>query len=140
MKPRNLGQVKTAQLHHFCDASEQGYGSVSYLRSTNTTGKVHIAFVLGKSRVNPLKQMTIPRFELAAATLAARMDMLLRTELEVKLEPSVIWTDSESVLKYIRNETRRFNTYVANRTSLIRELSHKEQWRFICSKDNPIRK
>ena len=136
-KPKNFGQIQTAQLHHFCDGSEKGYGSVSYLRLANTAGKVHIAFLMGKARVTPLKQMTIPRLELAAATLAAKMDRLLRAELEIELEPSVFWTDSESVLKYIKNEVRRFNIYVANRTSLIRELSHKDQWRFIGSKENP---
>ncbi|XP_029619853.1 uncharacterized protein LOC115200878 [Salmo trutta] len=78
MMPENFGQVKTAQLHHFGDASEQCYGTASYLRFTNGMGKVHIAFILGKSRVTPLKQMTIPRLELAAATLAVRVDRMLR--------------------------------------------------------------
>lgn len=54
MKPKNFGQVKTAQLHNFCDASEQGYGTASYLRLTNDSGEVYVAFVMGKSRVTPL--------------------------------------------------------------------------------------
>lgn len=60
VKPAGFGDVVTAQLHHFADASENGYGTVSYLRLTTHEGQVHCAFMLGKSRVAPLKQMAIP--------------------------------------------------------------------------------
>lgn len=53
------------------------------------------------------------------------------------LEKSVFWTDSTTVLKYITNETKRFHTFVANRTSVIREASDIEQWRYVGSKENP---
>eukprot|EP00063_Salmo_salar_P064092 XP_014038927.1 PREDICTED: uncharacterized protein LOC106592141 [Salmo salar] len=100
-------------------------------------GKVHIAFILGKSRVTPLKQMTIPRLELAAATLAVRVERMLRLELQIELEESTFWTDSQSVLKYIRNDTKRFHTFVANRVAMIRDLSKAKQWRYLNSKHNP---
>ena len=61
MKPEYFGPIRTAELHHFSDASEIGYGTVSYLRATNTAGRVYFVFVLGKSRVTPLRQITIPR-------------------------------------------------------------------------------
>ncbi|XP_052378933.1 uncharacterized protein LOC127931174 [Oncorhynchus keta] len=137
MMPENFGQVKTAQLHHFGDASEQGYGTASYLRFTNGMEKVHIAFILGKSRVTPLKQMTIPRLELAAATLAVRVDRMLKLELQIELEESTFWMDSQSVLKYIRNDTKRFHTFVVNRVGMIRDLSKAKQWRYLNSKHNP---
>lgn len=72
-------------MHHFCDASNNGCGSISYLRLTNRAGEIHVTLVLGKSRVTPLKQIIIPRLELASAILAAKMDRLLRSEME--LEP-----------------------------------------------------
>lgn len=81
--------------------------------------------------------MTIPRLELTAAVLAVRMDVMLRTELQVVLEESVFWTDSTSVLRYITNTTKRFHTFVANRVSVIRELSATQQWRYVSSKQNP---
>ena len=71
-KPVEFGEIKSAQLHHFADASERGYGTVSYLRQENFDGAVHCSFVIGKSRVAPLKQTTIPRLELTAATVAVR--------------------------------------------------------------------
>lgn len=53
------------------------------------------------------------------------------------LDSSVFWTDSTSVLKYIKNETKRFQTFVANRISAIREMSEIKQWRYIHTKENP---
>lgn len=82
---------------------------------------MHVAFMLGKARVAPLKQMTIPRMELVAAVLAVRVDLMLRKELEITLNSSTFWTDSQSVLKYIANEHTRFRTFVANRIAVVRK-------------------
>lgn len=98
---------------------------------------MHVAFLLGKARVAPLKQTTIPRLELTAAVLAVRVDKMLQKELQLKLEKSVFWTDSTTVLKYICNENRRFHTFVANRTSVIREAADVDQWRYVGTKENP---
>ncbi|XP_062422203.1 uncharacterized protein LOC119220568 [Pungitius pungitius] len=136
IKPRDFGEPVTAQLHHFSDASQVGYGSVSYVR-LEKDHKVHVAFLVGKARVAPLKQTTIPRLELTAAVLAVRVDKMLRKELQLKLEKSIFWTDSTTVLKYISSETRRFHTFVANRTSFIRDTVDVEQWRYVSSKENP---
>lgn len=88
-KPHNFGEVTCAQLHHFADASEEGYGTVTYLLLHNHQGLAHIAFIMGKSRVAPLKTVTIPRMELTAAVLATRMDKLWRRELMMELKDSV---------------------------------------------------
>lgn len=135
IKPKNLCPV-TAQLHHFSDASQVGYGTESYIR-LQSEHHVHLAFLLGKARVAPLKQTTIPRLELTAAVLAVRMDQLLHRELHLELETSVFWTDSITVLKYICSEVKRFQTFVANRVSVIREATQANQWRYVSSKDNP---
>lgn len=135
IKPKNFGTVKSAQLHHFSDASESGYGCVTYLRLTNASHDVHTSFIMGKSRVAPLKQITMPRMELTAAVLAVRIDTFLRAELQ--LEPSTFWTDSASTLKYIQNENKRFKTFVANRINTIREMTSIKQWKYINTKQNP---
>ena len=137
IKPDNFDPVETAELHHFCDASESGYGTVSYLRLTNHQGIIHTSFIFGKARVSPLKQITIPRLELTAATLAVKVDRMLRKELQLPLTDSTFWTDSTSVLKYIHNQTKRFHTFVSNRVAVIQDLSHTSQWRYISSKENP---
>lgn len=137
LTPNSFGEIKTAQLHHFCDASEVGYGTVSYLRLTSKSNSHHSAFAMGKARVAPLKQTTIPRLELTAAVLAVRIDRMLKTELQFMWEDSVFWSDSTTVLKYIANTTTRFQTFVANRVSTIRDMSQVSQWRHISSGLNP---
>ncbi|XP_030609336.1 uncharacterized protein LOC115796980 [Archocentrus centrarchus] len=137
LKPKGFGQVVSARLHHFSDACENGYGTVSYLRLQDDSEQIHLSFILGKARVAPLKKVTIPRLELTAAVLAVRIDRLLKAELQLKLENSTFWTDSTPVLKYIQNETKRFHTFVANRISFIREATAISQWRYIDTRQNP---
>lgn len=137
LKPTGFGDVATAQLHHFADASESGYGTVSYLRLTNHEGRVHCAFMLGKLRVAPLKQMTIPRMELTAAVVAVNIDKMLKKEVQMELQKSAYWTDSTTILKYIENNTRGFKTFVANRIFTIRELTKPTQWRYVNTATNP---
>ena len=125
------------QLHHFADASEKAYGVVSYLRNEDQEGRIHSNIVMAKSRLAPLKTLTIPRLELQAATLATRQDALMRRELDLELEASQFWTDSTIVLQYISRQERRFHTFVAKRVAEIREKTEVEQWHHVSTKDNP---
>lgn len=127
----------TLQLHHFCDASEVGYGTSTYIRITYPDGTVECAFVIGKSRNAPIKTVSIPRLELQGALLAARVDHAVRQELNFEFERVSFWTDSMITLNYIHNENRRFQTYVANRVTEIRDLTTPEQWRHCPGKLNP---
>lgn len=141
LTPRDFGEVERAELHHFADASEgHGYGTVSYLRFVNKDGSIHNSFVMGKSRVRPLRSgITVPKMELTAATLLIKINELITKELEGRIEVHSItfWTDSMIVLRYIFNETRRFVTFVANRVAVIREGSRPSQWRHVRSESNP---
>ncbi|XP_063955063.1 uncharacterized protein LOC135153986 [Lytechinus pictus] len=137
IKPHDFGAVKDYQLHHFSDASEKAYGAVSYLVMVNTEGTVNCSLILAKSRLTPLKKVTVPRLELMAATLATKLDGVLRQELDVNISKSTFWTDSTIVLRYIKNEDRRFKTFVANRVAAIRDKSDPNQWRHVRTSLNP---
>ena len=125
-----------SSLHHFCDASELAYGCCSYLRSIDPSGEVSVYLLFSKSRVTPLKKQTIPRLELQAALLATRADVMIRAELDLDLGESQFFCDSQIVLRYISNDSRRFQTFVANRVAQIRHVTEPSQWHFIPSEQN----
>ena len=85
--------------HHFADASQTAYGTVSYTKLVNENSRTHCSFFAGKSRVAHVKQMTIPRLELSAALLAVRMNQTLQEEFQTKVDKTVIWSDSTAVLQ-----------------------------------------
>lgn len=109
---------------------------LSYL-IVNQKGDVHCSFLIGKSRLAPLKAVTIPRMELSAAVVATRLDKMMRQELNLAIDESTFWTDSTCVLRYIENESRRFQTFVANRVSKIHDASKPSQWRYVSTNLNP---
>ncbi|XP_068697397.1 uncharacterized protein [Montipora foliosa] len=127
--PDEFGEIKMYELHHFLDASIMGYGAVSYLCQIYATGKVHCSLVMAKSRLAPLKAMTIPRMELSAAVLATRLDRMITQEIDLPLAKSTFWTDSTCVIRYIENQDKRFQVFVANRVSAILNQSDPSQWR-----------
>ncbi|KAL7863273.1 hypothetical protein SRHO_G00122570 [Serrasalmus rhombeus] len=135
--PVGFGKITKTELHHFSDASTRGYGQCSYLRFYNERGDVHCALVIGKSRVAPTKVTTIPRLELTAALVSVKISSMLKEELSSLEAEEFFWTDSKVVLGYIRNEARRFHTFVANRVQKIHLGSHPQQWRYVASNENP---
>jgi len=137
VKPPDVSHVKAYSLHHFCDASQIGYGVASYVRMEFEDERPHCSLILGKSRLAPVKMTTIPRLELMAAVLAVKIDKMLRSELDYEIQQSVFWTDSTIVLHYIANQDKRFHTFVANRVSLIHDGSEPSQWKHVPSELNP---
>ena len=129
--------TQRVELHHFADACDNGYGSVSYLRVTTNNDNVHCSLLFAKSRVSPLKKVTTPRLELAAATLAVKLNRMLLSELQIQIHATYFWTDSMAVMRYIANQSTRFQTFVANRLAVIHEGSDVKQWKFIDGKINP---
>ena len=136
-KPEGFGEVKTVELHHFSDASTEGYGQCSYLRLTDEKDQVCCSFVMGKARVTPLKPITIPRLELTAALVSVKVSEMFQHELEYDEITEVFWTDSKVVLGYISNDARRFHVFVANRVQQIRDHTSASQWKYIDTKNNP---
>ena len=127
----------TIQLHNFADASRCGYAAVSYLRFVDERGVTHCSFVMGKTRNAPIREWTIPRLELQAAVLATRLSKMIVNELDLQVDQTFFWSDSMTSLQYIKNETKRFQTFVANRVAEIHETSSPEQWHHIPGIMNP---
>ncbi|XP_036341796.1 uncharacterized protein LOC118751139 [Rhagoletis pomonella] len=126
---------RDVQLHIFCDASNAAYAAAAYLRAT-VSGKVKCCLVASKSRVPPLKPVSIPRLELMGAILGLRLAKFIRNELTLPISEEVYWTDSKNVLYWIRSDTRKFSQFVGVRVGEILESSNINSWRWVPSVDN----
>lgn len=62
---------------------------------------------MAKARVAPTKITSIPRLELVAAVLSAKISVMLKTELEMKIDQELFWTGSQVILAYINNATTK---------------------------------
>ena len=136
-EPKTTSQKKSYELHNFADASTSGYGQCSHFRVKDEDGNVNVSLVIGKSRVAPLKITTIPRLELTAAVVSAKVGVMLQEELNYANLKQFFWTDSKVVLGYINNDAKRFHTFVANRVQIIRSNTDTKKWRHIDTKNNP---
>ena len=125
------------ELHTFSDASISGYGVCVYVKVCYLDGTFKCCFVLGKSRVAPIKSVSAPRLELTAALLAAKTTNFVVNELEIKFSKVFLWTDSTEVLRYLRSTYVRFTAFVANRLQTLHALTAVEQWHYVPSKQNP---
>jgi len=136
-KPKGFGEVKEVELHLFLDAFCQGYAAVAYLRLKDVTNQVHCAFLMEKAGLAPIREILIPRLELTAAVIFARLSKIIREELDMTIYPVCYWSDSTSVLKCINNESERFHTFESNRLTVVRNGSKPSEWRYVSQDDNP---
>ncbi|XP_026745266.1 uncharacterized protein LOC113506629 [Trichoplusia ni] len=119
------------ELHVLCDASEQAYATVAYWRHENCNGTVSVMIVAAKAKVAPKRTQTIPRLELQAAVIGARLADTIRKEHRIRITRTVYWTDSSTVVHWIQNDARRYTPFVAHRLGEISELTAKEEWRWL---------
>ena len=136
-KPENFGPVVPTEPHHFSDASVKGYHQCGYVRMIDEQQRIHCTLVIGKSRVALLTPVTVPRLELTATVCSVKISQQLRHRLSYHIDQEYFWTDSNVVLGYISNESRRFHVFVANRVQEIQNSTSVEQWNHVESKQNP---
>ncbi|XP_055922143.1 uncharacterized protein LOC129953216 [Eupeodes corollae] len=134
----NMIEYKTkpnVQLHVFVDASENAFAAVAYLRFSSGY-LIECALVGAKAKVAPLKDTSIPRLELEAAVLGVRLSKSIREGHSISIDKIIFWSDSKTVLYWIRSEDRRYKHFVAFRIGEIIEASDPNDWRWIPTKEN----
>lgn len=124
------------QLHMFVDASDAAYACVAYLRAHGTRG-VEVALVGAKSKVAPLKVLSVPRLELMAAVIGARMADSVAASHSYDIAETYFWTDSSTVLAWINSDHRKYHKFVGVRIGEILALTKMNQWRWVPTKQNP---
>jgi hypothetical protein len=129
-------------LHGFSDASNVGYSSVVYLRQVSSDGKVSVSFVYGKSRVAPkfkgnVPAATVPKLELNAAALLAKMVNKVKSCIDIPINSTTYWCDSQAVISSLFATDKRFPVYWSNRIAIILGLSNVSEWRYVPTQCNP---
>jgi len=138
--PRKIkgdGNIIDVQIHGFADASIEDYGCCLFLRSTNSDG-VHTSRLLcAKSKVAPLKVLSLPRLELCAAVLLARLASKVIPKIQLDISKKYFWSDSNIVLTWIASQSTKWRTFVAHRVGEIQEKTSVVDWAQVDTKDNP---
>ncbi|XP_067615344.1 uncharacterized protein [Eurosta solidaginis] len=130
------GAPKSLQLHVFVDASENAFAAVTYWRARNARGEIEVTFICAKSKCAPLKTLTIPRLELQHAVLGARLQQAVREAHSSKIDKCFLWSDSGTVIKWIRSKHRKYKPFVQHRIAEILAATHESDWRWIPTAQN----
>ncbi|GFV09718.1 integrase catalytic domain-containing protein [Trichonephila clavipes] len=124
------------ELHGFADASSLAYAAAIYCRQKHN-GKIKVQLLVSKTKVAPVKQVSIPRLELCGAHLLSKLFKSVLRTLKYYTFDVFAWTDSKIVLSWLSGHPRQWKTFVANRTSEIIEVLPTKHWRHVPSKENP---
>lgn len=134
--PRFVLYNQSTVIHAFSDASTKAYGACFYA-VTSYNGSIHPKLLCAKSKVAPLKQVSLPRLELCAALLLAKLLPSVIRTLPASPKDIVCWSDSTITLAWISGESSRWTTFVANRVTKIQSLTRNARWRHVPTSLNP---
>ena len=134
------GKNQSFQLHLFTDASESAYAAAVYSRFVDENGVVTTRLLASKSRVAPVKQISLPRLELCAAHLGCKLIKIIEELLHLtKFQNYEVfaWSDSTIVLQWIAKLPRKWTTFVANRVAIIQDTISPDKWNHVPTTSNP---
>ena len=130
--------VTECYLHGFGDASERAYCAMVYLVYHTADSQAHASLVASKTRVAPLKQLSIPQLELMSARILAQLMNTVCNALQsqVKVDGMRFWMDSKTALSWIQNKGE-WKQFVQHRVDEILRLTNKEEWAYCSTLENP---
>lgn len=131
------GEDSIHAIVRFSDASELAYAGVVYLQMVDANGDIHTSLVMSKTKVAPIKRLTIPWLELCGAHLLAQLLHHCKEVFHMPPDDVFAWSDSTIVLNWLVGSPRLFKTYVGNRVSRIMELIASEHWNHVEGTQNP---
>ena len=132
-----MNRYSQFELHAFGDASELAYAAVEYLRALSIDGHVSTILVMSKSRIGPVKRVTLPRLELMAAVITTRLCTYARNVLDCSIDRIYCWTDNLSTLHWVRDLHSQWKPFAANRVVEIQSLLDPLVWRYCPGSHDP---
>ncbi|GBO34381.1 hypothetical protein AVEN_174602-1 [Araneus ventricosus] len=134
--PRHFPSDNTVIIHGFADASTAAYGAAIYVQCPSSESK-STYLLCSKSRVAPIKPVTIPRLELCAALLLSQLTQRVIKALNLTISAVLLYSDSTIVLAWMKKPPQELKTFVCHRVTAIQELSKDFHWRHVLSEENP---
>lgn len=136
--PRFVRSVYTerTELHIFTDASQEAYSACAYVRTSNGSNVV-VKLLCAKTKVAPLKVISIPKLELCGALIGAKLYEKITESLSLQFDKIIFWTDSTIVLGWLKMSPHLLKTFVQNRVTEINELTGSTQWLHVNGQENP---
>lgn len=124
-------------LHGYCDASIKAYCAVVYYRVQKENGEIKTGIIASRTKVAPVKTISLPRLELCGAVLLAKLLTQVRKAMRLPDKEVYAWTDSTVVLAWLAGDPNRWKQFVSNRVIEILENVSNSQWFHVGSKENP---
>ena len=132
-----ITSASQVELHGFSDASQLAMAAAIYIKVTDPGKQSTVHLMCAKSKVAPLKRLSIPRLELTAALIASKLMRYVQDVLELHESQTFMWTDSSVTLAWIKSHSSRWKEFVRNRVSAIQDLTSHAVWSYVPGKDNP---
>ncbi|XP_063386868.1 uncharacterized protein LOC134672845 [Cydia fagiglandana] len=128
--------MEDVTIHGFCDASNYAYGAVAYLRAKTQDGEYKTTLIAAKTRIGPVKPMSVPRLELCGAVLLSKLLKQISEATRIPTSKMYAWTDSTIVLSWLHGDPARWQTFVRNRVVAIQDII-PNQWYHVRTTENP---
>ncbi|XP_068749030.1 uncharacterized protein [Montipora capricornis] len=130
-------EVEELSIHTLSDASENAYTAVVYARHVYEDGNITTRLIMSKSRLVPLKAVSIPRLEVLGALIGLRLTRQVCSALKIPTNGVTYWVDSMNVGYSIQGQSGEYKPFIAHRVAEIHEFSAPNQWRYVPTDVNP---
>ena len=136
-RPLCTHEYASLELHGFSDASEKACAAVVYGRFATRSGRVTVRLIMAKTKISPIKGSTIPRLELAATLLLARLASKIQQKLDLPWGNVSLWSDSTTAIQWLQKPSSSWKTFVGNRVEQVQKHYAGRYWRHVPTNENP---